>query len=71
LIAPAVRMVAPLAMHGFIYEPESAGHQVTVPTPLLHTEFASSPALWARLMCSTVFRWRDGSRWAGGGSQSV
>ena len=54
LVAPAVRMVAPLAMHGFIYEPESAGHQVTVPTPLLHTEFASSPALWARLMCSTV-----------------
>jgi len=52
--APAVRMVAPRAMHGFLYEPESAGHQVTVPTSLLQAAFRSSPALWTRLACSTV-----------------
>ena len=52
--APAVRMVAPRAMHGFVYEPESAGHQVTVPTPLLQAAFTSSPALLTRLACSTV-----------------
>ena len=37
LRAPAALMVAPGVVHGFVYEPESAGQQVTVPSALLGT----------------------------------
>jgi AraC family transcriptional regulator, transcriptional activator of pobA len=35
LSAPATWMVAPGVMHGFVFEPDSAGHKVTVPSALL------------------------------------
>jgi len=35
LRAPAALMVAPGVVHGFVYDPESAGQQVTVPSGLL------------------------------------
>jgi AraC family transcriptional regulator, transcriptional activator of pobA len=37
LTAPAAWMVAPGVMHGFAYEPDSAGHKVTMPTALLRS----------------------------------
>jgi AraC family transcriptional regulator, transcriptional activator of pobA len=54
LEAPAVWLVAPHMMHGFIYEPDSAGHLVSVPTPLLQAAFASSRALSSHLAHSMV-----------------
>src|SRR5262245_43156653 len=35
LSGPAAWMVAPGIMHGFVFEPDSAGHKVTVPSALL------------------------------------
>ena len=49
LTAPAAWLVAPHIMHGFTYEPDSTGHLVSVPTPLLQAAFASSRTLWSRL----------------------
>ena len=37
LTAPAAWMVTPGVMHGFAYEPDSAGHKVTVPSALLQS----------------------------------
>lgn len=49
LTAPAAWLVTPQIMHGFAYQPESTGHLVSLPTPLLQTALASSRVLWARL----------------------
>ena len=37
------------AVHGFVYSPDSAGHQMTVPTALLHQALVGAPVLAARL----------------------
>jgi AraC family transcriptional regulator, transcriptional activator of pobA len=54
LEAPAVWLVAPRMMHGFIYEPDSTGHLVSVPTPLLQAAFAASRTLCSHLAHSMV-----------------
>lgn len=47
--APAALMLPPGCVHGFGYEPECVGHQVTVPTSVLHQAFVDAPALAAGL----------------------
>ena len=54
LRAPAGLMLAPGAVHAFTYEPDSAGHQVTVPTALLRPLLAATPSLTLRLASSFV-----------------
>jgi len=54
--APAAFMLAPGCVHAFDYAPDCAGHQVTVPTAILHQAFAGSPALAERLAVSFVLR---------------
>lgn len=54
LRAPVLLMVAAGAMHGFHYEPDSAGHQVTVPTVELRAAFADAPGLQQALARSFV-----------------
>jgi AraC family transcriptional regulator, transcriptional activator of pobA len=54
LRAPAALMLAAGTVHAFRYEPDSAGHQVTVPTALLQQAFAATPALAMRLGHSFV-----------------
>ncbi len=49
LAAPMALMVPPGVVHGFVYDQDSAGHQVTVPTDALRSYFAHAPALLARL----------------------
>ena len=49
LSAPAVWMLAPGTVHGFAYARDSAGQQITVPTPALERALASTPNLAARL----------------------
>ena len=49
LQAPAALMLAAGAVHGFDYSPDSAGQQVTVPSPLLQAGLATAPLLAARL----------------------
>jgi AraC family transcriptional activator of pobA len=49
LRAPAALVVAAGAVHGFRYQPETVGHQVTVPTGHLRNALAQTPALLARL----------------------
>lgn len=58
LTAPAAWMVAPGVMHGFAYEPDSAGHKVTVPTALLQRVPAPAPGS-ARLGRPIVLRKSD------------
>lgn len=52
--APAALVVAPGCVHAFAYAPESAGHQVTVPSTVLQKAFGGTPALAARLGASRV-----------------
>lgn len=47
--APAALMVPPGCVHAFVYAPDCAGLQVTVPSAMLHQAFAGAPALAARL----------------------
>jgi AraC family transcriptional activator of pobA len=49
LKAPAAVMVAPGVVHGFVYEPDSTGSQVTVPSESLASLSAHSPAVAQRL----------------------
>ncbi len=49
LYAPMALMVSPGVVHGFVYEQDSAGHQVTLPTEALRGYFAHAPALLERL----------------------
>jgi len=54
LRAPTMLVVAAGAVHAFHYQPESAGHQVTVPTAELRAALADAPALRQRLAHSFV-----------------
>lgn len=54
LHAPVLLVVAAGAVHGFHYEPESAGHQVTVPTAELRAAFVDAPLLRQALARSFV-----------------
>lgn len=49
LTAPAAWMIPPGVMHGFVYERDSAGHRVSVPSGLLRAAVAPSPKLQERL----------------------
>jgi AraC family transcriptional activator of pobA len=49
LRAPAALMIAPGAVHGFAYEPDSAGTQVTVPSRALASLCEHSPVVAQRL----------------------
>ena len=49
LRSPLALMVAPGVVHGFVYQRDSAGHQVTLPSGSMRTLLASSPALLPRL----------------------
>lgn len=55
LVAPAALMIAPAAVHGFVYAPETVGHQVTVPTRILARGLSEAPALAARLNTTLLF----------------
>ena len=59
LKAPAAVMVAPGVMHGFVYESDSAGHVVTVPTPLLRRVLAPSSQLVGRFGRPIIVRKPD------------
>lgn len=54
LRAPAALMLAAGTVHAFRYDPDSAGHQVTVPSALLQQALAGTPALAQRLAASLV-----------------
>ncbi len=56
LRAPAAMMVPPGVMHGFVYETDSAGHVVTVPTPPLRRVLAASSQLAGRFGRAIVVR---------------
>ena len=47
--APTALMVAPGVVHSFVYERDSAGQQVTVPTQSLRAWLAAAPALEGQL----------------------
>jgi AraC family transcriptional regulator, transcriptional activator of pobA len=59
LRAPAALMVAPGVMHGFAFGSNSAGHVVTVPTPLLRRVLAPSSQLVARFGRPIILRKSD------------
>ena len=44
-VAPFAMMVSPGVVHGFAYDPDSEGHQVTLPSAALRSYFAHAPAL--------------------------
>lgn len=54
LRAPVALMLAAGTVHAFRYEPDSAGHQVTVPSTLLQQALSTAPALAMRLNASFV-----------------
>jgi AraC family transcriptional regulator, transcriptional activator of pobA len=54
LNAPAAWMVAPRVMHGFVYEEDSQGDLVSVPSGLLQTALSPSAGLWQRLAQAMV-----------------
>lgn len=49
LVGPAAWMIPPGVMHGFVYERDSVGHRVSVPSGLLQAAVAPSPKLQERL----------------------
>ena len=49
LAAPAAIMVAPGVVHAFVYQRDSVGHQVTVPSDTLRSLLAHAPTLLQRL----------------------
>jgi AraC family transcriptional activator of pobA len=54
LRAPVALMLAPGTVHAFRYDPDSAGHQLTVPTSLLRQALVGTPVLAPRLDASFV-----------------
>jgi AraC-like DNA-binding protein len=56
LVAPAAWMVSPGTIHGFAYEPSSAGHVVTIPTPMLQRFLAPLPDIEYRLKHPIIVR---------------
>ena len=50
--APTALMVAPGVVHGFVYERDSAGQQLTVPTESLRAWLGTAPSLEAQLRLS-------------------
>jgi AraC family transcriptional regulator, transcriptional activator of pobA len=58
LSAPAAWMVIPGTMHGFVYEPDSVGHVVTVPSVMLQQALAPLPQLGGRLGRPIIVRKR-------------
>lgn len=54
LQAPVALMVAPGTVHGFVYEPHSAGCQVTVPSSALRPLAQHAPAVAQRLQQTLV-----------------
>ena len=59
LVAPAAWMVSPGTMHGFVFERDSAGHVVSVPSAMLQPVFARLPRLEGRLRRPIVVRTRN------------
>lgn len=49
LQAPMALMVSPGVVHGFVYDRDSAGYQVTLPTDMVRGYFAHAPSLCERL----------------------
>lgn len=49
LQAPMALMVPPGVVHGFVYDRESTGHQVTLPSEALRAALAHAPALASQL----------------------
>ena len=47
--APAILMLVPGAIHGFRYAPDSAGHQVTIPTATLKSMLRGADQVEAQL----------------------
>lgn len=54
LAAPMALMVAPGVVHGFVYDRQSAGHQVTIPSATLRALMGHTPALQERLAQTIV-----------------
>lgn len=54
LQAPAALLIAPGTVHGFVFEPACAGHQVTVPSALLQSALARVPLFSSRLGSSLL-----------------
>jgi AraC family transcriptional regulator, transcriptional activator of pobA len=52
--APAVLMLAPGSVHGFVYAPESCGHQITLPSAALRSALAGAAQLEPQLDRSFV-----------------
>ena len=49
IAAPAIVMIAPGSVHGFRYARNTAGHQITVPTTMLHRALEGAGKLEAQL----------------------
>ncbi|WP_119157275.1 helix-turn-helix domain-containing protein [Caldimonas tepidiphila] len=49
LRAPAALLIAPGTVHGFVFEPACAGHQLTLPSALLQSALGGVPEFAARL----------------------
>jgi AraC family transcriptional activator of pobA len=64
LHAPAAIMIAPGVVHGFVYEQDSIGQQVTVPTATLKAFLGSSVTLQEKLQNSILIARDDVSDWA-------
>jgi AraC family transcriptional activator of pobA len=62
LVAPAAWMVTPGTIHGFVYEPNSAGHVVTIPTALLERFLAPLPEVENRLKQPIIVRPEAGKK---------
>jgi AraC family transcriptional activator of pobA len=56
LVAPAAWMIAPGAIHGYVYEPSSAGHLVTIPTAMLEGFVSPLPDVERRLRQPIIVR---------------
>lgn len=59
LTAPAAWMIPPGVMHGFVYERDSAGHRVSVPSGLLQATVTPSPKLQERLERPVIVQQSD------------
>ena len=54
LRAPAVLMIAPGSVHGFVYAPESSGHQASIPSSTVRDALAGAAQLETHLSTSFV-----------------
>lgn len=59
LKAPVAIMVAPGVVHGFVYERDSAGHQVTLPSEALRAMLTPAPSLLQGLTRTIVVAAQD------------